>query len=301
MDLSALQLFVDVMRQGSFAAVARERNVDPSSVSRAISLVEEEVGARLFQRTTRQLSATEAGTAYFERVAPLIDQMAMAAEAAGDLSRHPQGTLRVTASVSFGLERVVPVLPEFNERYPQLNVELLLDDSMIDLLPARIDVALRQGALPDSTLVAQSLVRTRYFVVASPQYLARRGMPALPQDLSSQEILAFPFKGFRSRWIFRSPDGAIVEAAVDPRVQISSAVGLQRCAVDGMGIALLPHWCLGADLAAGRLTRLFDGFEISATDFESAVWMVYPSRAYLPLKVRVFMDFMKSKVQPEDA
>ena len=138
-----LQIFVEVIRQGSFAAVARDRNLDPSSVSRAIAGLEAELGVRLFQRTTRQLSPTEAGTAYFERIEPLVEEMQQANNLATDMSRQPKGTLRVTASVSFGQKCIVPLLPNFGTLYPDLTVDLLLTDAVVDLFAERIDVALR--------------------------------------------------------------------------------------------------------------------------------------------------------------
>lgn len=159
------------MRQGSFAAVARDRNLDPSSVSRAIASLEAERGIRLFQRTNRQLSPTEAGTTYFERIEPLVEEMQQAIDVAADVSGQPKGKLRVTASVSFGLKCIVPLLPNFDALYPDLTVDLLLTDSVVDLFAERIDVAVRLGLLADSTLIAQQLMRTYYSVCASPGYL----------------------------------------------------------------------------------------------------------------------------------
>ena len=170
MDISTLQIFVEVMRQGSFAAVARDRDLDPSSVSRTIAALEKELGVRLFQRTTRRLSPTEAGTVYFERIEPLVEEMQQAIDIALDTAGQPKGTLRVTASVSFGQKCIVPLLPDFGFRYPELAIDLFLTDAVVDLFAERIDLAIRLGLLTDSTLVAQPLMRTRYRVCASPQY-----------------------------------------------------------------------------------------------------------------------------------
>ena len=193
MDISVLQTFIEVMKQGSFAAVARERNIDPSSVSRYISGLETELGVRLFQRTTRKLSPTEAGITYFNHIEPLIEEMQRARDLVTEVSGTPTGTLRVTASVSFGLKCIVPLLPEFQTLYPETSVDLLLTDSRLDLLTERIDLAIRLGQLQDSTLILQKLISTRYFVCASPNYLQRCGKLKQPEDITQHNIDALGY------------------------------------------------------------------------------------------------------------
>jgi DNA-binding transcriptional LysR family regulator len=293
MELSVLQTFVDVVKQGSFAAVARERNVDPSSVSRAIAGLEEELGIRLLQRTTRQLSPTEAGMAYFQRIEPLIEEMQQAIDVVADMSGQPKGTLRITASVSFGLKRVVPLLPDFRSMYPDLTVDLLLTDTNVDLFTERIDLAIRLGLLADSTLIAQQLMKTRYFVCASPQYLQQWGHPKIPSDIEQHNCLLFPLAGFRSKWRFKNSDQEETEVFVQGHTMISNAIALQQCAIAGMGFALLPNWLIEDDLQDGRLVNVYPSYDVTATEFDTAAWLVYPSRAYVPLKVRVFIDFLK--------
>lgn len=296
MDLSTLQLFVEVVRQGSFAAVARHHDVEPSSVSRAIAALEKEIGIRLFQRTTRQVSPTESGAVYYERIVPLLEEMEQAISAATELSGNPQGSLRVTASVSFGLICILPLLPEFEATYPDLTVDLVLTDSVLDLVGERIDVAIRLGVMADSTLIAQRLMPTQYFVCASPQYLAQRGHPRHPQELALHECLRFPLAGFRSRWIFKDPQGGIDEVAVQGRTMISSAIALRDCAIAHMGVALLPDWLIQPDLGSGRLVNVFPDYAVTATHFDTAAWFVYPSRRYIPIKVKLFIDFLKQRL-----
>ncbi|TYQ27767.1 LysR family transcriptional regulator [Pseudanabaena sp. UWO311] len=296
MELSVLQIFVDVVKQGSFAAVARERNVDPSSVSRAIAGLEEELGIRLFQRTTRQLSPTEAGMSYFQRIEPLVEEMQQAIDVASDMSGQPKGILRITASVSFGLKCIVPLLPDFRLLYPDLTVELLLADAIVDLFTERIDLAIRLGLLADSTLIVQRLMQTHYFVCASPEYLQQKGHPKIPSDIEKHDCLLFPLTGFRSKWRFRNIDREESEVFVQGKTIISNAIALQQCAIAGMGLALLPNWLIGDDIRDGRLVNVFPSYDVTARDFSSAAWLVYPSRAYVPLKVRVFIDFLKQRI-----
>jgi DNA-binding transcriptional LysR family regulator len=294
MDLSVLQIFIDVMRQGRFAAVARERNIDPSSVSRAIAGLEAELNIRLLQRTTRSLSPTEAGLAYFQRIEPLVEEMQQAIDVATDISGQPKRILRVTASVSFGLKCIVPLLPDFGAICPDITVDLLLTDANVDFFAERIDLAVRLGLLADSTLIARQLIRTRYFVCASPQYLKQWGYPKHPHDIEKHNCLLFPLAGFRSKWIFRNTEGKLSEVFVRGRTIISNAIALQQCALLGMGLALLPNWLIDKDLQAGTLIDVFPNYEVTATDYNTGAWLVYPSRAYVPLKVRVLMDFLKN-------
>lgn len=294
MDISGLQTFIEVMRKGSFAGVARERNIDPSSVSRSISSLEKELGVRLFQRTTRQLSPTEAGITYFHLIEPLVEEIQQAVDLVKEVSGQPKGTLRVTASVSFGLKCITPLLAEFETIFPDLAVDLLLTDSRVDLLSERIDLAIRLGALEDSTLIAQKLMSTVYLVCASPDYLKERGQLNQPEDITQHNCLLFSLAGFRERWLFRNNQGKITKIPVKGRTVISNAIGLQQCAIARMGLALLPKWLINDDLEAGTLINVFPNYDVTATNFQTSAWLVYPSRDYIPLKVRVFIDFLKN-------
>ena len=296
MDISGLQIFIEVMRQGSFAAVARKRNIDPSSISRAIASLERELGVKLLQRTTRQISPTEAGMTYFNRIEPLVEELQQVKELVLDISGSPRGMLRVTASVSFGIQCIVPLLTEFEARYPELTIELILTDAVMDLVAERVDLAIRLGLLEDSSLIAQRLIQTHYSVCGSPEYLAGKDI-SLPQDISQHNCLLFPLAGFRFRWLFKDRHGAIETVPVKGNTIISNAIALKQCALSGMGLALLAHWLIDPELQAGRLVKVLTEYEVTATDFNTSAWFVYPSRAYVPLKVSLFIDFLKQKLK----
>jgi DNA-binding transcriptional LysR family regulator len=295
MDIDTLGTFIDVMRRGSFAAVARDRNVDPSSVSRTIAGLEQHLGVRLFNRTTRQLSPTEAALAYFDRLEPLIDEFVRATQMASDSAENPNGTLRITAPVSFAQVNLVPLLPEFARRYPELSFELVLTDKFLDLVEERIDLALRLGRLTESSLIAHRLCDMVYVVCASPEYLRRNGRPKIPIELERHECLRYPVQGYGPRWRFRQSDGAILEVPVRGRVLATNGIALRQCAVAGMGVLLLPRWNVAEELRSGALVELFPDQQATASEFDLGAWMLYPSRSYLPLKVRTFADFLKEK------
>jgi DNA-binding transcriptional LysR family regulator len=296
----ALKTFVDVARLGSFAHAARELNLDPSSVSRTVAALESELGVRLFQRTTRKLSLTEAGHLYLARVAPLVDELELARDEALAISKginnQAQGTLRMTSSVAFGVTQLTPLLPEFHRQHPQLKVELLLTDSNLNLVNERIDLAVRLGAQFEGDAVLTKLMRTRYRVCASPSYIAKYGAPKTPADLAKHRCLLLTLPEFRHEWHFKDAKGKIQSVSVDGDIIISSPLALRRCAIDGMGPVLLTDWLANEAIADGTLVDLFPHLHATATSFDTGVWLLYPTRAYLPLKVRVMVDFLKSKI-----
>ena len=292
MEMDTLSLFVEVMRHHSFADVARSRGVAPSSISRAIAGLEQELGIRLFQRSTRKLEPTEAGVLYFERVAPPIAELESARQIASDVTEEPRGTLRVTAPIVFGQQYIVPLLPALARRYPSLTIELLLTDAYQDLIEERIDVAIRLGSLQDSSYVATRLSELAFYICASPAYLEQYGTPTTPQQITAHNCLLFPRTGYSLNWLLRDRDGAVLEIPIHGNCLITNSQSIRQCALAGMGLALLPNWLIDDDLQSGALIRLFADFDVTASDYDSAVWLLYPSREYLALKTRVFIDHL---------
>ncbi|CAM2063828.1 LysR family transcriptional regulator [Sulfidibacter corallicola] len=293
MDTKHLQLFVEVVRRGSFAAVARDHALDPSSVSRAITSLEEQMGVRLIQRTTRQLTLTEAGTCFFERVEAVIDELDRAREAAMSVVEGPTGTLRLTASTAFGHHCLVPLLPRFREAFPHLKWDLAFTDRNLNLVEERIDLAIRLAPRIEGHVVAVQLFPTRYRVCAAPEYLKNHPPISEPANLTDHRCLLFPFKPYRNRWVFREETGREIPVAVDGDVVVSNALSLRSCALRGMGPVLLANWLIDEDIRRGDLVALFPEMQVAATEFETAAWLVYPSRTFLPHKVRLTIDFLK--------
>lgn len=297
MDLAALRCLIDVARDRSFAAVARRYHTDPSSVSRTIAGLEARLGMRLFHRSTRRLTPTEAGERFIERVAPLLLELEHSIGEAVDASSGPAGTLRLTASVTFGHERLVPLLPAFRRRHPHVRVEALFTDDILDLVASGIDLAVRLAPAVSGDVVATRLVATRYRVVASPAFLRSVHPIARPAGLAAVDCLLYPAHVFPPQWRFRDRQGEVSEVAVDGPLTLSSALALRDAAVAGQGVALLADWLVASSLCDGRLVDLFPDHEATATTFDTAAWLVYPSRAYLPAKVRAMIDFLKEQIR----
>ena len=293
MEIQSLRLFVDVARHANFAAVAREHSLDPSSVSRAIAALEENLGVRLFQRSTRRMALTEAGEAYLRRVEPVIQELDAASDEAQALTSGPRGVLRMTTSVALGNRCLVPLLPKFRAEFPELTLELVLSDDNLNLVAERIDLALRLGPSVIADVIGVKLFDTRYKVCAAPAFLESSRRLRKPDDLASVASLLFTLPEFRTRWLFRDRKGSISDVAIHGHIVISNALALRECALLGLGPALLADWLIDEDIAAGRLLQLFPEYEVTATIFETAAFMLYPSRAFLPNKVRVMIDFLR--------
>jgi DNA-binding transcriptional LysR family regulator len=295
MDLNLLQTFGAVVRGGSFSAAARELSVSPSHVSRQISTLEEQLEVLLFQRTTRKLALTEAGTAYSARVLPLLEELALAGERVRDLGDKPSGLVRIAAPTSFACEHLATWVGELRLLYPAIDVELALDTRLHDLVEERIDVAFRLGHLEASTLVARKLCDMPRVVVASPSYVAARGLPRHPNELPAHDCLVFPFAGYGASWSFRDGRGRSARVEVRASVIIAEGLALRALALAGAGLTLLPRWLVAESLHRGELVQAFPTYDVTGTEHGAAVWLVYPTRDYLPLKVRVVIDFMTER------
>lgn len=296
MDLADLNLFADIARRGSFAAVARERAIEPSSVSRMLAALEAELGFRLFQRSTRKVALTEAGAAYLNRVEALLAGMDAAREEARAVVQGPSGTLRMTASVAFGARMIVPLIAEFRDRHPGVKLELLLTDDNVDLIVERIDIAIRLAPSYRGDVVGVRALETHYRVCATPEYLSAAATLHHPRDLASHRCLLFSLPQYRGRWLFRQRKGKVEEVPVDGDIVISNALALFAATLQGLGPALLPDWLIHREIGDGRLVDVFPTFEAAATDFSTAAWLLYASRSQLPPKTRAAIDFLRAKL-----
>jgi DNA-binding transcriptional LysR family regulator len=297
MQLSSVRIFADVMSLGSFASAARQRDLDPSSISRAIAGLEKELGFRLFQRNRRKLAPTEAGAHYYAQIKGLLEDIERAGQEALDLTTEPRGMLRVTACTSMGQRVLAPLLPKLFEAYPALSLDLVLTDAQVDLVADQIDLAIRFGLEPEGDVIAAELVPRRFRVCASPAYVQREGAMLHPGELSERDCILFPLPGYRTRWRFRNNSGEEVAVPVRGRLLVSHGLTMTQCAVSGLGPALLPDWLCNREIDDGSLVDLFPEHTCAATEFGTAAWMIHPSRSYVPIKVQAFMTFLRNEVR----
>ncbi|OUS35401.1 LysR family transcriptional regulator [Rhodobacterales bacterium 56_14_T64] len=293
MEISTLRILLQVAQQGSLAGAARILDLDPSSVSRSVAAAEAQLGLRIFQRSTRRLTVTEAGAVYLARITPLVKELELANDEARMMRQTPGGMLRISASVAFGQVCLLPLLPLFRAELPGIQLDLQLSDQNVDLVGEGIDLAIRLAPAPKGDLISTRLKTTRYHVCAAPGYLERAGDLEHPGDLSHRECLRLSLPEYRSRWLFRGPSGQQIEVPVDGSLMISNALALREAARLGLGPALLADWLVDEDLASGRLVDVFPDWQAAATTFETGAWALYPSRLYLPARLRAALDFLK--------
>ena len=289
--LAALEAFARVAESGSFSAAARALGSSKSLISRQVSALEAELGARLISRTTRSLTLTEAGRGYYEQVTRILVQMEEADLSVSQLQATPRGKLRINAPMSFSLLRVAPVLPDFLALYPEIDVDLAMNDRRVDLLEEGFDLAIRIGRLADSSLIARKLGPMRRMVCASPAYLAERGVPAAPADLKGHACLCYSNADTVDEWRFSEPDGRPIAVEVKGRVRANNGDLLRVAALRGLGLVDLPSFLVGADIEAGTLVPVLQDFIRQ----DGGVYAVYPHARYLPPKIRVFIDFLAER------
>lgn len=285
--LGAMTVFARVAEEGSFSGAARVLGLSKSSVSKQLAQLEDHLGARLINRTTRRLALTEAGAAYWERCRRILDDLEEANAAVSALQGAPRGLLRVNGPVSFGTRVLGPAIVDFLRRYRDVAIDLSLSDRKVDVVAEGYDVVIRIGHLRDSSLFARKLGDSARPIVASPAYLARRGTPTHPRELAGHDCLIYSLMDAPHLWRFRRGDET-AEVKVDGPV-VADHGDIQREAVfAGLGLSIIPDFLVGEDIAAGRLVSVLDDW----TSEPAPIHAVYPHNRHLSAKVRVFIDFL---------
>ena len=286
-----LEIFSKVVSAGSMSAAGRELGLSPAVVSKRLRRLEDRLGTRLMQRTTRQIALTEAGQGFYERVIAILASVEEAESFVSKRQAEAQGTLKITAPRAFGRRHVARHLGRFMASHPELSVNLVLSDEMVDIVGEGYDLAIRIAELPDSSLVARRLADVRQVLVAAPAYLAEHGVPAVPDDLA--EHFCVPSDS-RDPWVLSGPDGEFTHRPSGP-LQTNSSEVVVEAVIGGIGIALRSAWEVGEAVASGQLVRVLpqlEGIE------RVGIHAVYPSRRYLPAKVRVVIDYLSNLYGP---
>jgi DNA-binding transcriptional LysR family regulator len=285
--LTSIRAFTRVVQHGNFAAAARELRLSRSAVSKYVIDLERELGAQLLVRTTRSASPTENGQAYYERCIAILADLEEADRAVASLQSEPRGLLRVNAPMSFGTLHLGRAVADFMEKYPELQIQLVLSDQQIDPVQEGFDVTLRIADLPSSSLIARKIAPAARVVCAAPSYLARRGLPKHPSELRDHDCLTYGYLATGNQWKLTGPDG-------DHWIQIpwtlcsNNGEVLRDAVVKGRGIALLPTFIVGGDLQEGSLRSVLTDYRAP----EISVYAIYPQTRHLSVKVRVFIDFL---------
>jgi DNA-binding transcriptional LysR family regulator len=262
-------------------------------VSKYVSRLEQRLGSRLLQRTTRRLTLTEAGAALYDGAARALEQIASVEDTVIGLSGAPRGRLRVTAPVYFGSTFLVPTIEQFLARYPDIQLELDLDNRIVDLVEERYDVAIRISTLTSSSLVARRLASSGVVTVASPRYLEAHGVPRVPQELREHNCLGYALEQTPGEWQFRNTSGEIFGVRINGNLVCNSDEILKQGAIDALGIARFPELFVTDELACGKLVLVLSDYDL----VPGSLYAVFPARANLAPKVRVFIDFLDDSIR----
>ncbi|MBR8511647.1 LysR family transcriptional regulator [Burkholderia cenocepacia] len=286
-DFEGLAMFAKVAEHGSFAAAARATGVSVATVSRGVARLEDRLGARLFNRTSRQLSLTEFGRTISEKAGEIYRQAEEAESSAREMSVQPRGLVRLAVPMSFGLRWVAPLLPGFFRAYPEVSIDLHLSDASVDLIADGFDAALRIAALPDSSLVARRLCAVTQFVVAAPEYLRREGRPTHPRELADRPCLSYAYRARSAVWRFTNDAGDEESVMPTGPLRVTNADALVPTLLDGLAIAELPEFIAGEYLADGRLEAILPGWSLTT----GGLYFVTPSARARPAKVTALSDY----------
>ncbi|MGO4711222.1 LysR substrate-binding domain-containing protein [Bradyrhizobium sp. 2TAF24] len=285
--LEGLRAFVKVVEHGSFSEAGRALRLSRSAVSKYIADLENDLGVQLLNRTTRHVSPTENGQAYFERVLGVLGDLDAADQAVADLQATPRGLLRVNAPMSFGTLQLGPAIADFMVRYPDLRIQLVLSDQQVDPVQDGLDVTLRIADLEASSLIARKIMPIDRAVCASPDYLAKHGMPRHPSDLREHNCLTYGYLSTGNQWKLSGKDG---DHWIQPpwTLCVNNAEVLRDAAVGGRGVALLPVFIANAALHSGELQEVLSDYRAPPL----TLYAIYPPTRHLALKVRLFIDFL---------
>jgi DNA-binding transcriptional LysR family regulator len=287
--LGAMETFVKVVETGSFSKAAGQLGIGQPAVSKAVAQLEERLGVKLLLRTTRGVTATEAGRSFYERALRALEEANEADLAARGAGSGLTGRLRVSAPVTFASQNVIPFLREFLDAHPALSVELLMDDRHVSLVEEGIDLALRMGVLADSSFVARRLACARRLVFASPEYLQRAGLPGTPSDLSQHEAVLYESGPHPGRWTF-TRENEEVSVTLQGRLKCSAAEGVRAAVRAGLGLAVASEWMFAAELRSGEVKSVLTDWHTRPME----LWALYPSGRLPSAKACAFADFVAS-------
>ncbi|MGO4809335.1 LysR family transcriptional regulator [Cupriavidus sp. 2MCAB6] len=288
-------VFTKIVETGSFSAAGKVLDLTASAVSKLLGRIEERLGVQLVRRSTRQLVITNEGKHFYDSCVRILNDIEEAEQGVSQGTVAPHGVLRVNVSLPFGTHHLIPLVPEFHQRYPEITLDISLTDALVDLQRERIDVAIRMGPLADASFRARVLGESRRAVVASPAYVAAHGRPQTPEDLQRHRCLGFNFRRSLDEWPFLV-DRHTVYMPMRGDMLTNNGETMRQLTLDGMGISRLGLFHVARDIEAGRLVELLREYN---PDDKEEIHAIFSNQRYMPLRVRVFIDFLVERIGPE--
>ena len=289
--LLAMNVFVGVVEQGSFARAAERMDMSTSAVSRHVAELEAHLDTRLLNRTTRRISITESGQAFYERTLQLLADLDEAEAAASSSTATPRGTIRLTCSINFGVPHLAPAIGAFQARYPEVLFDVSASDRFVDLVEEGLDLAIRIGDLGNANLIARKIGQMQLITCASPAYLKRHGTPKRPEELATHNCLTYEYAPVKNQWRFQDKHGNALKIHIAGSVNANNGEMLAAIASEGVGIAHEPDFIVNPRIDAGLLVPILLKYQ----PLPLSIYAVYPSRRHLSAKVRAFVDFLMAR------
>lgn len=291
-----MQAFIQVVDQGGFTEAARHLHLSPSAVSKLIGRLEDRLGARLLQRTTRRVSLTAEGRVYADQVREILADIDAVEASVGGAEAEPRGPLRINVAHGFGMTQIVPLIPGFLARYPKVDVQITFADQVVDLVAEGEDLGIRTGHLSDDTLIARKLGEHRRIICAAPAYLEKYGTPQTPADLAHHNCLLFDGPEGLNEWPFRKPDGSIERLPIRGNFRSSNGDAIFRLLMAGVGLCYAADFGIKKQIESGELVAVLTDH---TADILRPIHVVYPARKHLAAKVRAFADYLTEQFSPE--
>ena len=293
--LTSMQVFTRVAKLGSFAAASDELDISRAMVSKHVKQLENSLGIRLFNRTTRRISLTEVGTAYLQRCLHILDDIEETEQSVTQLQTEPRGTLKIHSAPYFGTRHLVPAIADYLERYPDVRFDLVLQGGVADIIEEGFDLSIRLDDLADSSLIARKVATSRLILCAAPRYLERHGEPNSPEELKTHNCLVNWSLPPRDLWTFTNQQSGRQSQHKASGTVVANVAGVARiAALNGIGLTILPTYMIGEDLKSGALRPLMEAYQLPSLTIHAT----YPHRRHLSAKVRTFVDFLCERMQP---
>ncbi|GHB43585.1 transcriptional regulator [Pseudovibrio japonicus] len=289
--IGALPVFVAVVENKGFAAAGRQLGVSKSAISKRISLLEEYLGARLLNRSTRNISLTEAGEQYYARAVDALAAAQEAEKAVSQLQGKPKGRLKLNAPMTFGRLHIAPLIPKFLKLNPEISIDMIMDDRRVDLIDGGFDLAIRGGRLDDSSLIARKIAPCYNVLAASPKYIEKHGAPTVPEDLHQHNCLHYAYFSDHQEWSLEGPEG-VIRVETSGNFQVNNGDALAVAVLGGCGIGRLTTFTAGEYLRSGQLVQILPRYKLPV----QTMYAVFPERKYLPSKVRAFIEFISEEI-----
>ena len=292
-SLNRLLYFNSVVETGSISKTSQIFDVQPSSISRQLAVLEQELGVRLLNKTTRNTGLTEAGHKYYEYSQRIVSEFDEAKRVVNDLQEAPKGKLNISMTVGFGESVVLPLISKFISLYPNIDIELELSERVVDLVEENIDVAIRSGRLPDSTMIARQLTLNNFLLCASPQYLVNHSTPHSPEDLINHQCIRYNYSRWKDWFLMAEVK---TKLNLNNAISVNSVNGQKQLVLNDAGLALIPLWAVKNELEDGSLVRVLPEYTFSPYEELSATYAIYLKRDLISPKTRVFLDFLVENI-----